>query len=139
MSYTITVRVYQSKTDRFYNLVEKSVASGGTWSEVNGEHVLTMYTSGTCGTLRFKSDTGLNIVFAVGVHNYKRWCDIVGRLDNNASGTTIQAEYYNSGGRASQREKQTASHSGENENDGKVSIQYTVAEGNNLKAYILLA
>ena len=75
MSYTITVQIYQTNPNAFFRVVESTVwqyANGGTWAESNGTRVLTMGGSGTCGSLRFVSDTGENFIATLGVHNYKR-------------------------------------------------------------------
>ncbi|KAI0247901.1 fungal fruit body lectin [Lactifluus subvellereus] len=75
MTYTITARVYQTNTNAFFNVVERTVwkyGNGGTWSEVDGAYVLTMGGSGTCGSLRFVADTGENFIATLGVHNYLR-------------------------------------------------------------------
>jgi Tfp pilus assembly protein PilX len=142
MSYSIALRVYQTNPNAYFNAVEKTVwgyANGGTWTEATGgEFVLTMGGSGTCGTLRFQADTGEKIVVAVGVHNYERWCDIVQDVKSDQTGATIQAQYYNGGGRDSQREKQLSSYSVTSASGRKVSIEFTVSSGQALKANITI-
>jgi Fungal fruit body lectin len=140
-TYSITLRVYQSNPNAFFQIVEQTVwgfANGGTWTEsTNGEQVLSMGGSGTCGTLRFQADTGEKIVVAVGVHNYERWCDIVQDVKSDETGSTIQAQYYG-GGRDAQREKQLSSYSVTSASGRKVSIQYTVSSGKELKANVII-
>ena len=100
MSYTIHLRVNQTGTD-FFGMVEQTVwyyANGGTWTYNNGEMVLTMGGSGTSGTLRFKNASGSLVLVALGVHNYKRWCDIVTDLAPKDTGVAIQPTYYKDGG-----------------------------------------
>jgi len=141
MSYTITLRVYQTNTNAFFHVVEKTVwgyANGGTWDEFHGEHVLKMGGSGTCGTLRFQTDLGEKFVVAVAVHNYERWCDIVQDVHNDQTGATIQAEYYNGGDRTRQREKQLPNYSSVGSAGRNVSINFTGKEGNDLKADIFI-
>ncbi|KIJ57105.1 hypothetical protein M422DRAFT_238675 [Sphaerobolus stellatus SS14] len=114
MSYTITIRVYQTNPNAFFHNVEKTVwkyANGGTWGESNGEYVLTMGGSGTSGSVRFVSDTGENFVATFGVHNYKR---------------------------DAQRENQLATYNVANAKGRKFTINYTVPDGNNLKANLII-
>ena len=141
MSYTIAVRVFQTNPDAFFHVVEQTVwnyANGGTWSEADGVRTLTMGGSGTSGTIRFESDTGERFIVALGVHNYKRWGDIVTGLATNDTGIVIHPEYYNGGKRAYMREKQLADYSVESAKGRKFEIKYTVTEGQNLKADIII-
>ncbi|KIJ59477.1 hypothetical protein HYDPIDRAFT_33165 [Hydnomerulius pinastri MD-312] len=141
MSYTINCRVYQMNPARgFFDLVEKTVfnyANGGTWSMSNGAHLLTMGGSGTSGTLRFMSDKGERAIIAVGVHNNKRWCDVVTGLEASATGVLINPEYYN-GKRDFAREKQLADYSVTSAAGTKYEVKYTVADGNHLQCNILI-
>jgi len=85
MSYNITVRVFQTNPGVFFRLAEQTVwnyANGGSWDSVSGTYVLAMGGSGTSGSLRFVSTSGESFVATFGVHNYKRWCDIVTNLTN---------------------------------------------------------
>ena len=143
MSYTISVRVYQTNPNAFFNIVEKTVwqyANGGTWSESNGEQVLTMGGSGTSGTLRFVADNGENFIVALGVHNYKRWCDIVTNLSNQQTGVIINPEYYDSKypDREAAREKQLASYNVKNAKGRNFAVNFTKGDGNDLKANIII-
>jgi hypothetical protein len=141
MSYKITLRVYQTNTNAFFKVVEQTVwnyANGGTWTEFDGQKVLTMGGSGTSGTIRFTADTGENFIVALGVHNYKRWCDIVTNLTNDQTGVIINPQYYNGGPRAYMREKQLATYSVSNSKGRKFTITYTVTDGNDLKANIII-
>ncbi|KIJ57104.1 hypothetical protein M422DRAFT_149383 [Sphaerobolus stellatus SS14] len=141
MSYTITIRVFQTNPNAFFRNVERTVwkyANGGTWGDSNDEYVLTMGGSGTSGSVRFVSDTGENFVATFGVHNYKRWCDIVTNLSNEQTALVINQEYYGVPERDAQREKQLASYNVANAKGRKFSINYTLAEGNNLKANLII-
>ena len=143
MSYTITVEVYQTNHKAFFHLVEETVwnyANGGTWGCVNGAHVLTMGGSGTCGSLRFVSDTNENFIVTFGVHNYKRWGDIVTNLKNNETGVIITPQYYSDShkNREKQREAQLTAYSVPNIQGRKFSFDYTVVDGHNLKVKITI-
>jgi hypothetical protein len=143
MSYTITARVYQSNRNVFFYVVEKTVwnsANGGTWGENNGTHVLTMGGSGTCGSLRFLADTGENFIITLGVHNYKRWGDIVTNLSNDQTGVIITPQYYSTTtpGRAQAREAQWTTYNVNNAKGRKFGFTYTVTEGNNLAVDIII-
>ena len=142
MSYSIALRVFQTNPARgFFHVVEKTVwhyANGGTWSEADGVLTLTMGGSGTSGVLRFKSDKGELITVAVGVHNYKRWCDVVTGLKTNETALVINGQYYSNGGRDYQREKQLAEYSVTSAAGTKFEVKYTVADGNNLAANIII-
>ena len=142
MSYSITLHVYQRNPARgFFHIVEQTVwhyANGGTWSEANGALTLTQGGSGTSGVIRFLSDKGERITVAVGVHNYKRWCDVVTGLKPDETALVINGQYYNNGGRDYVREKQLAQYSVTSTVGTKVEVVYTVAEGNNLKANVII-
>ncbi|PPQ66974.1 hypothetical protein CVT24_008388 [Panaeolus cyanescens] len=141
MSYKITVRIYQTNPNAFFQVVEKTVwnyANGGTWTESNGQHVLTMGGSGTSGTLRFLSDNGENFIVALGVHNYKRWCDIVTNLKNDQTGIIINPQYYNSGPRAYQREKQLSSYDVNNAQERNFAVTFTEGDGHDLACNIII-
>jgi len=146
MSYTITVCVYQTNPNAFFKIVEKTCwnfANGGTWSEMNDEHVLAMGGSGTSGALRFQCDaTGERFIVTLGVHNYKRWGDIVSNLTTSETGVMIQPQYYSSDSehkdRAKARESQLVSYNLKNAQGRQMAFNYTVADGNNLKCNIVI-
>ncbi|RDB28811.1 Agaricus bisporus lectin [Hypsizygus marmoreus] len=141
MSYTI--RVTLVNPGAFQN-VEKTVwhyANGGTWTEEpNGVFVLRMNGSGTSGTLRFKdSFSGEAFLAAFGVHNYKRWCDIIPDLAENDTGADIHPTYYQSGKRDNMLWQQAANiEKTDAKRVNRISIKYTVAEGNNLAATLTI-
>ncbi|KAG8216180.1 lectin [Butyriboletus roseoflavus] len=142
MSYSITLCLYQSNPDRgCFSIVEQTVwkyADGGTWSQTNGVLTLTMGGSGTSGCVRFMSDKGERITVTVGVHNYKRWCDVVTGLKPNETALVVNGEYYNNGGRDYMREKQLSEYSVMSTVGTKVQVHYTVAEGNHLRANVMI-
>ncbi|KDR78256.1 hypothetical protein GALMADRAFT_65329 [Galerina marginata CBS 339.88] len=140
MSYTTTLRLYQTNPNAYFRPVEQTVwnyANGGTWSHIDEERKLAMGGSGTSGTIRFVADTGDNFLVAVGVHNYKRWCDIVPDLTSTQTGAVIQPLYY-TGPRNSQREQQSAACTATNSKGRKFNVVYTVGDGNDLKANIVI-
>ncbi|KAI9571023.1 lectin [Boletus coccyginus] len=142
MSYSINLHIYQ-KDPNFgsFSIVEQTVwyyANGGTWSESSGALTLTMGGSGTSGVIRFKSTKGELITVAVGVHNYKRWCDVVTGLKPEETALKINGQYYNNGGRDWVREKQETEHTATSPSGTKVTIKYTVTEGSNLAANIII-
>ncbi|KAH0831303.1 lectin [Lanmaoa asiatica] len=143
MSYSISMRVFQSNPARgYFHIVEQTCwnyANGCTWSESNGIITLTMGGSGTSGVIRFMSDKGERITIAVGVHNYKRWCDVVTGLAPKDTGIVINGQYYNNGGRDYMREKQLSEYSVTSTVGTKIGVAYTVTEGNNLQADIIFA
>ncbi|KAF9055562.1 fungal fruit body lectin-domain-containing protein [Panaeolus papilionaceus] len=104
----------------------------------NGQQVLNMGGSGTSGTIRFVADNGENFIVALGVHNYKRWCDIVTNLGRDQTGTVINPQYYNDGPRAYQREKQLASYSVKNAKGRQFAVKFTDGEGQDLACDIIV-
>lgn len=145
MAYTITAQVYQTNTNAFFHLVEKTVFNNGSWNEAKDAHILTIGASGTSGTLRFVADTGENFIVALGVHNYKPWGDIVTKLDSAQTGVKINPEYYEKewGGtqnddRVAVRWKNLSSY--DVTRDGrKYAFKYTVTSGNELTVNIVIS
>ncbi len=114
-------------------------ANGGTWAESYGEYVLQMGGSGTSGTLRFVGENNEKFIVALGVHNYKRWGDIVTNLTDEQTGVVINPQYYDGNAeRARARERQLAEYSVKNVQGRNITINYTVAEGNDLRANIII-
>jgi Fungal fruit body lectin len=141
MSYTITASIYQTNTNAYFEIVEKTVwhyANGGTWTVVDGKQHLTMGGSGTSGILRFQSGNERFIV-ALGVHNYKRWVDVSTALPATDTAVHIHPDYYTAGNyRATVREKQLSSFDVTSPQGRRVQVIYTVAEGNNLACNIII-
>ncbi|KAG6849709.1 hypothetical protein H0H93_006092 [Arthromyces matolae] len=142
-SYQISVAVFQTNADNHFRIIEQTIyqyGNGGSWSMVDGRHVLRMNDSGTSGTLRFLGDNGEIFIVALGVHNQKRWGDIVSNLQQNQTGVLIHPQYYSDQhkDREEQREKQLASYSVKNAHGRQLSIKYTQAEGQNLAANIII-
>ncbi|CAL1698072.1 unnamed protein product [Somion occarium] len=141
MSYTITTRIYQTNPNAWFTTVEKTVwnyANGGTWSEVGEKQVLTMGGSGTSGILRFNSGSEYFIV-ALGVDNSKRWVDVATGLTSSQTATDAHKDYYTGGTtRAAVREKQLDKFDVKSATGRQIQVKYTVAEGNNLAADIII-
>jgi hypothetical protein len=143
MSYTITARIYQCDTNTSFRVVEKTVwkyANGGTWSEVDGAHVLTMGGSGTCGSLRLVSDTSESCIVTLGVHNYRRWGDIVTNLSSDQTGVVIMPEYYSDEhpDKERQRWKQLTAYNVNSAGGHSFAFKYTVADGNHLEVDVVI-
>ena len=145
MSYTITVQLYQTNTDAFFKVVEKTVFRNGTWDESNDTHVLSMGASGTSGSLRLVADTGENFIVTLGVHNYKPWGDIVTKLDaESQTGVVITPEYYETEWGGTQNQDRVDARwrtlsSYEVSRDGRnYSLEYTVTDGNDLKVNVVI-
>ncbi|KAN0135863.1 Fungal fruit body lectin [Lactarius tabidus] len=146
MSYSIQVYIYQTNptSGSYFRVVEDTVwqyANGGTWDKVNGHLVLKMGGSGTSGSLRLQSESGESFVVTLGVHNYKRWGDIVTNLKNDQTACIINPEYYSNNfpNRQKQREKQLSTYEIANSKGRKCSFKYTVTEGNDLKVQVMIA
>jgi hypothetical protein len=142
MTYKLHARVYHTNPNAHFHVVEKTVwhhAGGGEWSDVDGAHVLTIGGSGTCGSLRFVSDTGENFIITLGVHNDKGWGDIVTDLTNEQTGIVITPQYYGDQyrDRVLQREKQLASYN-VNGKYRNFAYHYTATEGNYHKVNIVI-
>ncbi|EIN09377.1 lectin XCL [Punctularia strigosozonata HHB-11173 SS5] len=141
MSYTITVSVYQTSPSCFFNIVEKicfNYGGGGTWSEEGGRHVLRMGASGTSGGLLFQSDTGERIFVVLGVHNYARWCDVVTGLVGHDTALVLLPQYYGGGSRAFMREKTLPVYGVTSAKGRRTEVKYSVYDGHELKADIII-
>ncbi|KAG0579151.1 hypothetical protein M758_4G077000 [Ceratodon purpureus] len=143
MSYAIHVRVIQTNPSNWFNIVEKTnwhYANGGTWADCDGDHTLTMGGSGTSGMLRFKNAAGDYLLVALGIHNYKRWCDIVTDAKSSDTGVVINPTYYadGSGSRGEMLWKQLANLEKTTSKGVKVKVDYYKEDGNTLYATITI-
>jgi hypothetical protein len=143
MSYSIKVSIFQTNPGKgaYFRIVEKTAyIDANGWDEVYDHQVLKMIGSGTSGSLRLQSDTGESFIVTLGVHNYKRWGDIVTNLTTKQTGCIINPEYYNSQypDRVRQREKQLSAYSVSNLQGRKFSLEYTKAEGNDLEVRVVI-
>jgi Fungal fruit body lectin len=142
MSYTITIRVFQTNTNAFFNIVEKTVwyyAGGGTWTESNGEHVLTMGDSGTSGSLRLVADTGESFFVVFGVHNWKKWGAVVTDLAKDQTGVSLHPQYYAGGSKSTRSDwNQLDSYTVTNLGGRSFTVTYTEPEGHALKCNLII-
>ncbi|KAF9254447.1 fungal fruit body lectin [Marasmius fiardii PR-910] len=130
MSYKITCRVFNTNPNNFFRFVEK-----GMWNY--GMPVITMGGSGTCGGLRFQNDSGENVLFALGVHNYNRWGDIFADFAGDTAVTALP-QYYGPQ-RSANREKVLTTQTVKSSKGTTFTFNYTVASGNDLKCNLIIA
>ncbi|KAF7345988.1 Fungal fruit body lectin [Mycena venus] len=140
--YTITVHIFQSKPDSgvYFHVVEQMTRYANTneWNFVPGGLAFKSGYSGTSGSLRFADKGGEQFVVSLGVHNCKRWCDIVTDLSTAQTAATVNAEYNTNTRLISQREKQLT-HCSASSNKGRtIQVNYSVAEGTNLVANVII-
>jgi hypothetical protein len=93
MTYTFVVRV-SDNSDAGFAICEQSVLNSGYWSNTDGVLTLVITHSGTSGALRFRSKSGEEFIICLGVHNYKRWLDIVEDITANDTCVIILPTYY---------------------------------------------
>lgn len=140
MAYTITLRVIQKTSDNF-NIVEKTCwhyANGGIWSKPSGGyHKLSMGGSGTSGMLRFQSYSGEAFCLIAGVHNHKRWCDIIIDLKDGETAKIIHPSYYAKGG-GPMPWKQLSAMTKTTTRGTKLGINFIINEGNELSAEVTI-
>ncbi|KAH9946702.1 lectin [Amylocystis lapponica] len=142
MSYTIIVRTTDTTQGRFF-LSEKTVwhyANGGTWSDTNGVQTLIMGGSGTSGGIRLVSSDRTEVIFvAVGVHNYKPWCDIVPDLSLAAdTSLKVHPQYYGPE-RSAIREEQAVLIERTSAKGRKLTVEYTSQDKNVLRVHVTIA
>lgn len=97
MSYTLNIRPINNRKDDALTLVEQScwAGAGTDWNGYLQEgHLLSMNSSGSSGMLRFRNKAGDRFAVAVGIHNYKRWCDISPDLGDSNPLTKLHGQYY---------------------------------------------
>jgi hypothetical protein len=139
MSYTIHVRVIQSDASNWWSIVEKSVwcaAGGGTWSEVNGEQILTMPATDTSGYLRFMSPVKDDYFVAIlGVQDREKWCDLVS-LKASDTCMSIAPLYYNNGPKSEIVGKHLPHHEMHAAKGGLVTVDYYREDGKTFWATI---
>ena len=142
MSYTIRLRINQTGAD-WFGIVEKTAQVDGFWTEVNGENILTMNGSGTSGTLRFKNAADDYVLVALGVHNYRRWCDILTDITHKDTGVQINPTYYQDasvpGSRSPMLWKQLDKIEKTDSKGKKFAVNYIKADGNELIATITIS
>ncbi|KHE80301.1 fungal fruit body lectin [Neurospora crassa] len=141
MSYTIHLRLINDTSDSL-QLVEQTCwfGHGTRWSQVDstGVYVLSMNNSGSSGMLRFQNSKGGDyFAVAVGVHNYKRWCDIQVDTADDAPLTKLHPKYYDEKDAKYKALWAQASEFEAKAKSGKtVRIKFYQAEGNVLRATV---
>jgi hypothetical protein len=144
MSYIIRASVIHNNEDQnvSFRIVEKTIwnYTTGTWDNVDGDQILTMGGSGSSGGLRFIANTGENFFIVFGIHNFKRWGDIVPDLPDNETGVTTHPQYYigDHPKRTAAREAQRPAYSVKDSSGRSISYDFTTAEGNNLVVNIII-
>ena len=148
MGYTITAQVYQTNPNAYFHVAgQGTLSNDGSWAEVKGAHVLTVNSTGVCGSLLFRSNTNENtnentenFFVTLGVDNNKPWGDIVTNLPPDQTCNDITPQYYSDKrrDREQQREKHLATYSVDNVSGRKFAFNYTVANGKDLKVNIII-
>ncbi|KAH9946701.1 lectin [Amylocystis lapponica] len=129
MTYTITARKVDVSTIGFF-IVEKTIG-GGEISDTNGIQTFTMPGSGTSGGIRFvSSDSTEAFYVALGIHNYKRWCDVVTDLTDSDTSLKLHPLYYEPGERAAIREQQLAEIERTSKKGTKIVVKYLSQQDN---------
>ncbi|KAJ4288751.1 hypothetical protein N0V88_007285 [Collariella sp. IMI 366227] len=141
MAYTVQLRLLNDTSDVLY-LCEQSCGEGTSWTTVPSNapapfggsmYTLNLVSSGSCGMLRFKTLNGHVFAVAVGVHNYKRWCDLQVDLNDRQVCTVLQQGYYKEGDPKSGVIWQQADQVSATTKEGrKISVKFYQNEGNRL-------
>lgn len=143
MAYTIHVSVVQLSGT--YDVVEQTAWDNTYWTQHGGTFVLHLQNSGSSGTLRFRRHTNEKcntFIVSVGVHNYKRWCDIVTDLPPNHIGAKHNSLYYgehpHSTGWGEMLWKQLSAIQKTTQEGQNIFLIYTTAVGNDLYATLTI-
>jgi len=142
-AYTITINILQSLFPPWrYTLVERTAKWGVDWAADSGDGLLTMKMneSGSSALLRFLvPGTRDQFIVAIGVHNYKRWCDIIPDVEEYETAMGTHMLYYNSDKPHYQKLwAQQSKAEATNKAGNKISINFDVADGENLKATLTI-
>ncbi|KAI9732133.1 MAG: hypothetical protein M1834_004229 [Cirrosporium novae-zelandiae] len=133
MSYIIKLTVFND-SDETLTVVEKTCFTTGiAWTEDETGHFLFMDGSGTSGMLRYKSSSGEIFCLALGIHNYKRWCDIVTDLKEDDTAKNINPAYYG-GLKSDIIWTQHSTFATTTKRGSKLKIDYSTNEGRELVA-----
>ncbi|RWA08739.1 hypothetical protein EKO27_g6379 [Xylaria grammica] len=101
MPYTLKIRVYQTSTNAYFNIVEKAIFwkdNGGTWAGSDGALTLTLNGENTSGMLRFQSQNGKETFTVVlGSFNKKLWLHILPNLAAGETCVKLLPQYYDKG------------------------------------------
>jgi hypothetical protein len=141
MAYRINVRIIND-TDVHLDVIEKTCwkGAGTAWTKSESGRLLSMNASGTSGMLRLRSSEGEHFAVALGVHNYKRWCDVDVNLSDSQVLTGLHPAYYNENdNKYKALWAQATEATGTSSKGRKFSITFYVVEGNNLRANLVFA
>ncbi|KAK3952823.1 putative lectin [Pseudoneurospora amorphoporcata] len=140
MLYTLHLRLINDTSDPL-TLVEQTSWWGKNtiWSQTpsTGVYVLSMANSGSSGMLRFQTSKGDFFAIAAGVHNYKRWCDVLVDTGDEEPLTKLHPKYYDDKDPKYQALWAQASEVEAESKSGKtVRVKFYQPEGNVLRATI---
>ena len=150
MAYTLQIRIINDTADTL-TLVEQTCwfGAGTAWAASSSEpptattqtQILSMGYSGSSGMLRFRSGSGALFAVAVGVHNYKRWCDVQVDLADTQPLTQLHGAYYTEGDPKNAALWAQAAEAAATEKNGgrQVKVSFYKAEGDKLCAVVTYA
>ncbi|KAK0640703.1 fruit body lectin [Cercophora newfieldiana] len=141
MAYRITVRILND-TDLDLTVIENTCwkGAGTAWTHSDSGYHLSMKGSGTSGMLRLRSSEGEHFSVAVGVHNFKRWCDVDVNLSDSDVLTLRHPAYYDeNNAKWKVLWAQATRAEGTSSKGRKFVIEFKVVDGNNLRANLTLS
>ncbi|KAK0617608.1 fungal fruit body lectin [Immersiella caudata] len=141
MSYRVSLRLIND-TNVTLTIIEKTCwkGAGTAWTQSESGHHLSMNSSGSSGMLRLRSSEGEYFSVAVGVHNYKRWCDVDVNLSDSQVLTGLHPQYYNEKDAKYQALwAQATEKEGVSEKKRKWRVEFYQAEGNELRGNLVFA
>jgi hypothetical protein len=140
MAYTLQLRLVNDAAD-VLTLVEKTCwfGAGTAWADTESGHTLAMHGSGSSGMLRFRTNSGALFAVAVGVHNYKRWCDVQGDIADNQPLTRLHPGYYNDSDPKNKALWAQAAEASGSVGGRRVTVSFYQPEGNRLLATVTYA
>ncbi|KAK5657987.1 hypothetical protein OQA88_2540 [Cercophora sp. LCS_1] len=138
MAYNLKLHIRNDTKDSL-QLVEQTcwIGAGTLWHTVLGGYSLDMKNSGSSGMLRFLASNGEFFTIAVGVHNYKRWCDVMVNTGDSTPLIKLHPNYYDEKHAKykclweQSAEDEMTTKAGE-----KVRVSFYVKEGNELRGEI---
>ena len=141
MAYTLQLRIVNDTPDTL-TLIEQTCwwGRGTAWTRSENGHTLAMDNSGSSGMLRFRvAETGALFAVAVGVHNYKRWCDVQGDLAGEMPLTRVHPGYYEDSDPKNKALWAQASEASGSVGGRTVTVAFYQAEGQRLLATVTYA
>jgi hypothetical protein len=89
--------------------------------------------------LRFRTNSGALFAVGVGVHNYKRWCDVQGDIADNQPLTRLHPGYYNDSDPKNKALWAQAAEASGSVGGRRVTVSFYQPEGNRLLATVTYA